>query len=117
MDKMQKLRLEKLKTDIPEFAVGDNLKVQVLIIEGDKERAQAFTGTVIARKGSGISETVTLRRVAYGQGVERVFPLHSPRLAKIEVVRHGRVRRSKLYYLRDQIGKAARVREETGVSE
>ena len=112
MNKIEKIHCEKLKTDIPEFGIGDTLKVQVLIVEGDKERAQAFTGTVIARKGRGISQSVTLRRVAYGQGVERVLPLHSPRLAKIEVVRRGRVRRSKLYYLRHEIGKAARVREE-----
>ena len=111
MNIVEKIHRENLKTDIPDFAVGDNLCVKVLIVEGGKERSQAFTGTVIARNGEGISETVTLRRVAYGQGVERVLPLNSPRLAEIEVVRKGRVRRSKLYYLRDQVGRAAKVRE------
>jgi len=111
MNKLQAIRNENLNTDLPEFAIGDNLRAEVRIIEGGKERIQAFTGTVIARNGGGIAETVTLRRVAYGQGVERVLPLHSPRLASIEVVRTGRVRRSKLYYLRDQEGKAARVKE------
>ena len=112
MDKLQQLHRENVKKDIPDFAVGDTLQVEVLIVEGNKERSQAFTGTVIARNGTGISETVTLRRVSYGQGVERVLPLHSPRVAKIEVTRRGRVRRSKLYYLRNQVGRAARVREQ-----
>jgi len=111
MNKLQTIRNENLKNDLPEFAIGDNLRADVRIIEGGKERIQAFTGTVIARNGSGVTETVTLRRVSYGQGVERVLPLHSPRLAGFEVVRRGRVRRSKLYYLRDQVGKAARVKE------
>lgn len=111
MNKLQAIQNENLNTDLPDFAIGDNLRAEVRIIEGGKERIQAFTGTVIARNGTGVSETVTLRRVAYGQGVERVLPLHSPRLAGIEVVRTGRIRRAKLYYLRDQVGKAARVKE------
>lgn len=111
MNKLEKIQNENMKTDIPAFVVGDNLQIDVRIIEGGKERLQAFTGTVIARGGTGIAQTVTLRRVAYGQGVERVIPLHSPRIAGIQVVRRGKVRRSKLYYLRDQVGKAARVKE------
>jgi large subunit ribosomal protein L19 len=111
MNALDKIGNEQLKEDIPAFAIGDTVKVHVLIVEGDKERVQVFTGTVIARDGGGVSETFTVRRVAYGQGVERVFPLHSPRLAKIEVERRGDVRRAKLYYLRDRVGKAARVKE------
>lgn len=111
MNRIDKVRRENLKTDLPDFSIGDNLRVDVRIIEGGKERIQAFTGTVIARNGTGIAETVTLRRVSYAQGVERVLPLHSPRVANIEVLRRGRVRRSKLYYLRNQVGRAARVRE------
>jgi len=111
MNAVQKIHRENLKSDVPEFAVGDTVRVDVRITEGGKERLQAFTGTVTARDGGGISESFTVRRVSYGQGVERVFPLHSPRLAKLEVVRRGRVRRAKLHYLRDLVGKAARVRE------
>lgn len=108
---MEKINQEQCKTDIPDFKPGDTLKVHTKIIEGTTERIQVFTGVVIARKGSGINETFTVRRVSYGQGVERVFPLHSPRIAKIEVDRRGKVRRGKLYYLRDKVGKAARVKE------
>ena len=111
MNAVQKIHQENLRDDLPEFSVGDNLRVHVRIVEGGKERIQAFTGTVIARNGSGIAETITVRRVAYGLGIERVFPLHSPRIAKMEVVRSGDVDRAKLYYLRSQIGKGARVRE------
>lgn len=111
MNAVQKIHHENLKTDLPDFQIGDTIRVDVLIIEGEKERTQAFSGTVIGRSGEGIAETMTVRRVSYGQGVERVFPLHSPRIAKIEITRHGRVRRAKLYYLRKQVGKAARVRE------
>lgn len=111
MNTIQKLHAENLKTDIPDFAVGDTLRVEVRIMEGGKERLQAFTGTVIARRGGGISESFVLRRVAFGQGVERLFPLHSPRLASLQVTRRGRVRRAKLYYVRDQVGKAARIKE------
>jgi large subunit ribosomal protein L19 len=100
-----------LKSDIPEFAVGDTVKVHVLIVEGDKERTQIFEGVVIARaNGTGSQANFTVRRISYNEGVERVFPLHSPRVAKIEVVRKGHVRRAKLHYLRDRSGKAARVK-------
>ena len=96
---------------IADFAVGDTVKVHVLIVEGGKERTQLYTGSVIARDGGGASETFTVRRISYGQGVERVFPLHSPRVSKVEVEMRGDVSRAKLYYLRDRIGKAARVKE------
>ncbi len=111
MNKLEKIHRENMKTDLPEFHIGDDLIVDVKIVEGGKERIQAFRGTVIARNGVGIAQTVTLRRVSYGQGVERVLPLHSPRVAGIKVAREGRVRRAKLYYIRDQVGKAARVKE------
>jgi large subunit ribosomal protein L19 len=102
---------DKLKSDIPEFAVGDTLRVQVRIVEeGGKERLQAFAGTCIARKGGGLSETISIHRVAYGEGMERVFYLHSPQVAKIEVVRRGDVRRAKLFYLRGTSGKASKVK-------
>lgn len=108
---LEELESHQLKDDIPPFKVGDTLKVHIRIIEGEKERIQVFTGTVIARKGAGLSETFSMYRVAYGAGMERVFPLHSPRIAKIEVVREGKVRRAKLYYLRGTSGKAAKVKE------
>ncbi len=101
-----------LKAEKPVFEIGDTVKVHVKIREGERERIQVFEGTVIARRGSGIGETFTVRRVAYGVGVERVFPVHSPNVAKVDVVRHGKVRRSKLYYLRDRVGKAAKVKEQ-----
>ncbi len=107
---IQELEKEALKQDIPEFNIGDTLKVHTRIIEGAKERIQAFSGTVIARKGTGISETFSLHRVAYGEGMERVFVLHSPRISKIELMRRGKVRRAKLYYLRGTAGKAAKVK-------
>jgi len=100
-----------LRSDIPAFAPGDTLKVHVRVIEGQKERVQVFQGVVIARAGSGIRETFTVRKVSYGVGVERTFPLHTPTIARIEVVTRGDVRRAKLYYLRDRIGKAAKVKE------
>jgi large subunit ribosomal protein L19 len=100
-----------LRSDVPDFASGDTLKVHVRVIEGQKERVQVFQGVVIARAGSGIRETFTVRKVSYGVGVERTFPLHTPTIAKIEVVTRGDVRRAKLYYLRDRIGKAAKVKE------
>lgn len=100
-----------LKDDIPKFKVGDTLKVHVRIVEGDKERIQVYEGVCIARRGGGLKETFTVRRMAYGVGVERVFPVHSPRLAKIEVVKRGKVRRAKLYYLRERTGKSARIKE------
>jgi large subunit ribosomal protein L19 len=108
---IEELEAEKLKKDLPEFAIGDTIRVHFRIIEGTKERVQVFVGTVIGRQGHGLSETVTLHRVAYGGGMERVVILHSPRVAKIEVVRKGKVRRAKLYYLRGTSGKKAKVRE------
>ena len=110
-DLMNKAVEHCMKTDLPEFRIGDTVNVSVRIVEGDKERIQVFTGTLIGRKGSGIAETITVRRIVNNEGVERVFPLHSPRVAGVEVVRHGRVRRAKLYYLRDRVGKATRLKE------
>jgi large subunit ribosomal protein L19 len=103
-----------LKKDIPVFHVGDTLTIHTRIIEGDKERIQMFAGTVIARRGSGLSETVALYRVSYGAGMERVFLVHSPRIAKIEVTKSGKVRKSKLYHLRGTSGKASKVKEQIG---
>ena len=100
-----------LREDIPDFAPGDTLKVHVRVVEGNRERTQVFQGVVIRRKGSGARETFTVRKVSFGVGVERTFPVHSPILARIEVMSRGDVRRAKLYYLRDRIGKAAKVRE------
>lgn len=111
MNIVDKIRNENLRTDLTEFAVGDTVKVFVKIVEGTTERIQQFMGTVIARRGSGIEETFTVRRVVSGHGVERVFPKNSPRIDHVEVVRRGDVRRAKLYYLRDKVGKAARVKE------
>lgn len=102
---------EQCRKDLPEFRAGDTVRVHVKVIEGQRERIQVFEGVVIARRGTGISETFTVRKVSYGVGVERIFPLHSPRVAKIEVVRRGKVRRAKLYYLRKLRGKAARIKE------
>lgn len=107
---LQKLEKKQFKKEIPAFNVGDTVRVHTRIIEGDKERVQIFTGTVIARRGAGVSETFSVHRVAYGEGMERVFMLHSPRIAKIEVMKEGEVRRSKLYYLRGTSGKAAKVK-------
>ena len=101
-----------LKENVPQFEIGDTVKVHVQIKEGDKSRIQVFEGTVIAKKHGGISETFTVRRVAHGVGIERVFPVHSPFVDKVEVIRHGKVRRAKLYYLRDRVGKAAKVKEQ-----
>ena len=112
MDALKLIAQDSLKSEVPAIEVGDTVRVSVKIREGDKERIQAFEGTVIACKGSGVSATFTVRRVSYGVGVERVFPVHSPNVAKVEVIRHGRVRRSKLYYLRDRVGKAAKVKEQ-----
>ncbi len=112
MNALQQLTQEQLKENPPVVVIGDTVRVHVNIKEGDRERIQVFEGTVIARNGSGISETFTVRRVSYGVGVERVFPVHSPNVVKVETTRHGRVRRSKLYYLRDRVGKAAKVKEQ-----
>ncbi|HBV23271.1 MULTISPECIES: 50S ribosomal protein L19 [Jeotgalicoccus] len=102
---------DQLKSDLPEFKSGDTVKVHVRIVEGDRERIQLFEGVVIKRRGGGISETFTVRKISYGVGVERTFPVHTPKIEKIDVVRRGRVRRAKLYYLRNLRGKAARIRE------
>lgn len=102
---------DSLRDDIPDFGPGDELKVHVRVVEGGKERVQVFQGNVIRRQGSGLQETYTVRKLSYGVGVERTFPLHAPTVQKIEVVKRGDVRRAKLYYLRDRVGKAAKVRE------
>ncbi len=112
MDALKTISDSSLKSEVPQFNVGDTVKVHVKIREGDRERIQVFEGTVIARKGSGVSETFTVRRLSFGVGIERVFPIHSPNVAKVDVIRHGRVRRAKLYYLRDRVGKAAKVKEQ-----
>ena len=111
MDMVEQLNHEGLRTDIPRFDAGDTVKVMVKVREGDKTRLQAFEGVVIARRGGGVNETFTVRKVSGGVGVERIFPLHSPMWDSMEVVRRGRVRRAKLYYLRKLSGKAARIRE------
>ena len=111
MDLMREVTQEYLRSDVPEFRSGDTVKVHVRLKEGEKERIQIFEGLVIARKHGGISETFTVRKMSSGIGVERVFPLHAPSVAKIEVTRHGRVRRAKLYYIRNRRGKAARIKE------
>ena len=108
---IDQINKEQLKEQMPDFGIGDTVKVHVTIREGDKERVQMFNGTVIARSGHDINETFTVRRMAYGLGVERVFPIHSPRIVDVEVIRRGDVSRAKLYYLRDRQGKDARVRE------
>lgn len=108
---IRSLEQEQLRGDIPEFRVGDTVRVHVKVVEGSRERLQAFEGVVIAKRNGSIRETFTVRRVSYGIGVERTFPMHSPRLAKIDVVRHGKVRRAKLYYLRERSGKAAKIKE------
>ena len=102
---------ENVKKDIPAFNVGDTVKVMIKVVEGDKERLQGYEGVVIARKNGGISETFTVRRMSFGVGVEKTFPIHSPKVADIQVVRRGKVRRAKLYYLRERTGKAAKVKE------
>ncbi len=110
---LNKVAATHLKSEVPHFTIGDTVNVSVKIVEGEKERIQNFTGVVISRKGSGISENFTVRRIVNREGVERTFPLHSPKIADIEVVRTGRARRAKLYYLRDRVGKATRLKEET----
>jgi large subunit ribosomal protein L19 len=111
MEKLATVAREGLRTDLPAFDAGDTVKVMVRVREGDKERLQAFEGLCIAKRGGGISESFTVRKVSAGVGVERIFPLHAPTIASIDVVRKGRVRRAKLYYLRAVSGKAARIRE------
>jgi large subunit ribosomal protein L19 len=112
---IQQLEADQLKKDVPEFHVGDTISVHQKIAEGDKERIQLFTGTVIARRGGGLSETITLYRHSYGAGIERIFLLHSPKIAKIEIVKTGKVRKGKLYYLRGTSGKASKIKEHIGV--
>ena len=112
VDALQKITESCMKNELPSFEVGDTVRVQVKIKEGDKERLQAFEGTVIGIKKGGIKSTFTVRRISHGCGVERVFPMHSPNVAEVTVTRKGRVRRSKLYYLRDRVGKAAKVKEQ-----
>ena len=111
MDLVKTLSNQYMKEELPEMRVGDTVRVHVKIKEGSRERIQVFEGTIIARKHGGIGETITVRRISYGVGCEKVFPLHAPNVAMIEVVRHGKVRRAKLYYLRDRMGKAAKIKE------
>ncbi len=112
MNLIQVIEQENLKKEVPQFNVGDTVKVFVKVVEGDKERLQAYEGIVIAKRNGSIRETFTVRRISYGIGVERTFPLHSPRIDRIEVVRKGKVNRAKLYYLRERTGKSARVKED-----
>ena len=111
MDMIKAFTNEQLKESVPAFNIGDTVRVHNKIKEGNRERIQMFEGTVIAKHGGGISETFTVRRISYGVGVEKTFPLHSPNVADITVIRHGKVRRAKLYYLRDRVGKASKVKE------
>ena len=111
MDLVKALASQYMKDEVPEVTVGDTVRVHVKIKEGARERVQVFEGTVIAKKHGGIEESFTVRRISYGVGCEKVFPLHSPNIVKVEVVRHGKVRRAKLYYLRDRVGKKAKVKE------
>ncbi len=114
MDALKLIAQDSLKAEKPAFSIGDTVKVDVKIREGERERIQVFEGTVIAINGSGVTETFTVRRVSYGVGVERVFPVNSPNVADVKVVRYGKVRRAKLYYLRDRVGKASKVKEKIG---
>ncbi|MDO5117426.1 MAG: 50S ribosomal protein L19 [Eggerthellaceae bacterium] len=111
MDIIRAIEQQQVKQDLPEFHVGDNVKVHYLITEGNRERIQVFQGDVIRRQGSGVRETFTVRKISFSIGVERTFPVHSPKIKKIEVVREGDVRRAKLYYLRKKVGKAAKIKE------
>ena len=108
---IRSIEAKQLRSDLPVIHVGDTVRVWVKVVEGTRERLQAFEGTVIAKRNGGVRETFTVRRVSYGIGVERTFPLHSPRVDRVEVIRHGKVRRAKLYYLRDRQGKAAKIKE------
>ena len=112
MDLIKALTEEQLKQEIPEVKVGDTVRVHNRIVEGTKSRIQIYEGTVIAKRGGGISETFTVRRISYGVGVEKTFPIHSPNVEKVETIRRGKVRRAKLYYLRDRVGKAAKTKED-----
>ena len=112
MDALKAIAASSVKETKPQFEIGDTVRVSVNIREGDRERIQMFEGTVIAKRGSGVAETFTVRRLSYGVGVERVFPINSPNVVDVQIVRHGKVRRSKLYYLRGRAGKAAKVKEQ-----
>ncbi len=114
MDALKLIAQDSLKAEKPSFEIGDTIRIGVKIREGERERIQEFEGTVIAKNGSGVSETFTVRRVSYGVGVERVFPIHSPNVANVKIIRRGKVRRAKLYYLRDRVGKASKVKEKIG---
>ena len=112
MDKIKAFVSEQLKTEVPSFEIGDTVRIDNKIKEGARERIQVFEGTVIAKRGGGISETFTVRRISYGCGIEKTFPLHSPNVVKVTVIRRGKVRRAKLFYLRDKVGKSAKVKEQ-----
>lgn len=111
MNVLDNIVKDQIRTDLPKLVIGDTVKVHIKVKEGSRERIQIFEGTIIAKKHGGISETFTVRRISYGVGVEKVFPVNSPNIDKIEIVRKGKVRRAKLYYLRDRVGKAAKVKE------
>ena len=117
IEQLEKEEMERLAKPVPEFAPGDTVKVGVKVKEGERERIQAYEGVVIGRAGSGLNENFTVRKISFGEGVERVFPIYSPSVASIEVVRRGKVRRAKLYYLRDRRGKAARITEKATAKE
>lgn len=107
MNKLEKIQREQMKTDVTDFRVGDTVKVHTRVLEGGKERIQIFAGIIIAMKGTGVGQSFTVRKLSYGEGVERVFPVHTPKIAKVEIVKRGRVRRARLHYLRDRVGKEA----------
>jgi len=111
VDLVRALESEMLREDLPDFSVGDRVRIHIRVIEGEKERIQAFEGTVIAKKHGGMNETFTVRRVSYGEGIERIFPVNSPNINKIEVLTRGSVKRAKLYYLRERSGKGSRIKE------
>ena len=111
MDLIKMLNEQNMKSEVPSFNVGDTVRVAIKVKEGSKERIQNYEGTVIAKKHGGVEETFTVRRISYGVGVEKVFPLHSPNVVKVDVIRRGKVRRAKLYYLRDRVGKSAKVKD------
>jgi large subunit ribosomal protein L19 len=113
MDIIRAIEQQQIRTDLPDFKVGDTVKVSYKVVEGSRERLQPFQGVVIRRHGAGNRETFTVRKVSFGVGVERTFPVHSPKIVKIDIITRGRVRRAKLYYLRDKVGKAARIREQS----
>jgi large subunit ribosomal protein L19 len=112
MDLIQAFTQEQMKKEVPVFNIGDTVRIHNRIVEGNRERIQIYEGTVIARQGGGITETFTVRRITYGVGVEKIFPIHSPNVEKVEVTRRGKVRRAKLYYLRDRVGKQSKVKEQ-----